>query len=184
MILNYLKIGLRGLARNRIYTIINVTGLAIGLGCFALIAIYVRDEISYDVFYPNTSNIYRINTHVDVNGVSNTYPAAHYPAAHDIVKDFPEAIRATTMYKAFYLSNVVPTIRYEDKEFDEQKFFIVDSTFFDVFQFEFRLGNPDEALSTTGSVVLTDETATRYFGTENPLGKIIQFQDSVSLRVT
>src|SRR5688572_2355240 len=110
MIGNYLKVGLRGLTRNKIYTVINITGLAIGLGCFALIAIYVRNEVSYDRFYVNAENIYRINTHVDVNGISNIYPAAHYPAAHDIVKDFPEALRATTMYKAFYLSNVLPSV--------------------------------------------------------------------------
>src|SRR5687767_13879886 len=106
MIRNYLKIGLRGLARTKVYTLINITGLAIGLGCFALIGIYVREEISYDKFYPGSESIYRINTHVDVNGNSNAYPAAHYPAAHDIVKDFPEAVKATTMYRTFYLSNV------------------------------------------------------------------------------
>jgi putative ABC transport system permease protein len=184
MIGNYFKVGLRGLTRNKVYTIINISGLAIGLGCFALIGIYVRNEVSYDRFYPNADNIYRLNTHVNVNGISNVYPAAHYPAAHDIVKDFPEAVRATTMYKAFYLSNVLPTVRYGDLEFDEDKFYLVDSTFFDVFQFEFKHGNPEQALTNAGSVVLTDETATRYFGEENPLGKIIQFQDSVAFRVT
>jgi putative ABC transport system permease protein len=184
MIGNYLKVSLRGLTRNKVYTIINITGLAIGLGCFALFGIYIRNEISYDRFYAKADNIYRLNTHVDVNGISNIYPAAHYPAAHDIVKDFPEAVRATTMYKAFYLSNVLPSVRYGDLEFDEDKFYLVDSTFFDVFQFEFKHGNPAEALTTAGSVVLTDETATRYFGEENPVGKIIQFQDSVSFRVT
>jgi putative ABC transport system permease protein len=184
MIGNYLKVGLRGLTRNRIYTIINITGLTIGLGCFALIAIYVRNEVCYDGFYTNAENIYRINTHVDVNGISNVYPAAHYPAAHDIVKDFPEAVRATTMYKTFYLSNVLPSVKYGEREFDEDGFYLVDSTFFDVFRLDFKHGNPEEALTNAGSVVLTDETATRYFGDENPLGKIIQFQDTVSFRVT
>jgi len=184
MITNYLKIGLRGLARNRVYTLINITGLAIGLACFVLIGVYIRKEISYDKFYPNSENIYRVNTYVDVNGASNSYPAAHYPAAHDMAKDFAEVENATVMYRAFYLSSVLPKIRYADAEFDEDKFYFVDSTFFDVFDLDFKYGNPREALSVANSVVLTDEMSRKYFGDENPLGKIIQFQDSVAFRVT
>jgi putative ABC transport system permease protein len=184
MVRSYIKIGLRGLARNKVYTLINVTGLAIGLACFVLIGVYIREEISYDRFYSNSENIYRVNTYVDVNGVSNSYPAAHYPAAHDIAKDFAEAVKATVMYRAFYLSSVLPKIRYGDNEFDEDKFYLVDSTFFSVFDLDFKYGNAAEALTVTNSVVLTDETSKKYFGNDNPLGKIIQFQDSVALRVT
>lgn len=184
MLRNYFKIGLRGLARNKVYTLINVTGLAIGLACFVLIGVYIREEISYDKFYSNPENIYRINTYVDVNDVSNSYPAAHYPAAHDMAKDFAEVVNATVMYRAFYLSNVLPKVRYGEDEFDEDKFFLVDSTFFSVFDLDFKYGNAAEALAISNSVVLTEETSMKYFGNENPLGKIIQFQDSVALRVT
>ena len=146
---------------------------------------FVHQERSrYDRFFANSENIYRVNTHVDVNGMSNSYPAAHYPACFDMVKDYPEVVNATTMYKAFYLSSVLPKIKYGDTEFEERKFFITDSTFFTVFDFDFKYGNPNEALKNSYSVVLTDATAKKYFGDENPMGKIIQFQDTVALKVT
>lgn len=184
MFKNYFKIGFRSLIKNKIYTFINVAGLAIGLSCFILIALYIKNETGYDHFYSNADNIYRLNTHVDVNGNQNNYPAAHYPASHDMKADYPEVVNATTLYKAFYLSNVLPKIKYEDNEFDEDKFFLADSSFFDVFDFEFKEGNSQKAFENSYSVVLTDATAKKYFGDGNALGKLIQFQDTVTFKVT
>lgn len=184
MLKNYLLIATRSLLKNKAYTIINITGLAIGLACFVLIAIYIRNEINYDRFFSNADNIYRVNTHVDVNGISNSYPSAHYPACFDMTRDYPEVVNATTMYKAFYLSNVQPKIKRGDIEFEESKFYIADSTFFTVFDFDFKYGNPHEAFRNSYSVVLTEATSKKYFGDENPIGQIIQFQDTVALKVT
>jgi len=184
MLKNYLQIALRSLLKNKAYTVINITGLAIGLACFVLIAIYIRNEINYDRFFSNADNIYRVNTHVDVNGISNNYPSAHYPACFDMVKDYPEVVNATTMYKAFYLSSVQPKIKRNDLEFEENKFYIADSAFFTVFDFKFKYGNPGEAFRNSYSVVLTEATSKKYFGDENPIGQILQFQDTVALKVT
>ena len=111
MFRNYIKIGFRNLVKNRVYTLINISGLAIGLACFILIALYIHHETGFDTIYDNADNIYRINTHVDVNGASNVYPSAHYPAVFDMVQDYPEAVKATTMYRMFFLSNTVPKVR-------------------------------------------------------------------------
>lgn len=184
MFRNYFKIGLRSLVKNKVYTVINISGLAIGLSCFILIALYIKNEAGYDTFYPQADNIYRINTHVDVNGISNNYPTAHYPAAFDMVRDYPEATNGTTLYRTFYLSNVLPRIKYEEDEFEESKFFIADSTFFSVFDFEFKFGNPLKAFENSNSVVLTERMAKKYFGDTDPMGKIILFQDTVPLKVT
>jgi putative ABC transport system permease protein len=184
MIRNYLLIGIRNLIKSKVYTLINVSGLAIGLSCFVLIALYIKNETSYDKFYPNADNTYRIVTHVDVNGVSNHFPTAHYPAAFDIVRDYPEAVNATTLYRTFYLSNFLPKLKVGENEFEENKFFLADSSFFQVFNLEFLYGNPDKAFENSGSVVLTEAMAKKYFGETNPLGKIIQFQDTVALTVT
>src|SRR5688572_16410338 len=108
---NYIRIGLRNLIKNKIYTLINISGLAIGLSSFIIIALYVKNETAYDKFHPNAANIYRINTHVDVNGISNHFPTAHYPAAFDMVRDYPEVVNATTLYRTFYLSNNLPKIK-------------------------------------------------------------------------
>lgn len=186
MLLNYFRIGFRNLLKNKIYSIINIAGLAIGLACFVLIMIYVRHETGYDRGFARAADIYRVNTQVDVNGVSNKYPAAHYPAAFDMARDYPEVIQATTLYRAFYLSSVLPRVRYSeaDKEFEEDKFYLADSTFFDVFDYEFQYGSAAKAFRNGYSVVLTHEMAKKYFGDDNPMGKILQFQDTVSLTVT
>jgi putative ABC transport system permease protein len=184
MIRNYFKIAFRNLTRHRLYTAINISGLAIGLACFILIGLYVQRETSFDRFIPNAENIYRLNTHVDVNGAQNRYPAAHYPAAFDMVDDYPDVVQATTLYRPFYLSNTVPKIRHEQKEHLEPRFYMVDSSFFSVFDFEFQSGNPDKAFANSYSVVLTAETAQRYFGSEDPMGKMMLFQDTVAFTVT
>lgn len=184
MLRNYFQIGLRNLIKNKVYTLINVSGLAIGLASFILIAIYIRNETSYDTFFSNAENIYRLNTHVDVNGISNHYPAAHYPASFDMVEDYPEVVNATNLYRAFYLSQVLPRLKYEDNEYEESKFYLADSSFFSVFDFEFKHGNPEKAFENSFSVVLTEAAAKKYFGDADPLGKIIQFQDTVALKVT
>ncbi|HTF19326.1 MAG TPA: ABC transporter permease, partial [Chryseolinea sp.] len=184
MFRSYFKIGFRSLIKNKVYTLINVAGLAIGLACFILIAVYVRHETGYDTSFANVRNTYRLNTHVDVNGVSNHYPAAHYPAAFDMVDDYPEVVNATTLYRTFYLSNVLPKIRYGDAVFEEEKFYLADSSFFSVFDFDFKYGTAEHAFENSYSVVLTDETARKYFGDENPIGKMIQFQDTTAFKVT
>src|SRR5690349_2520002 len=120
MFRSYFQIGFRSLIKNKVYSLINVAGLSIGLACFILIAIYIRHETGYDSTFSKAKNIYRVNTHVDVNGVSNHYPAAHYPAAFDMVADYPEVVNATTLYRTFYLSNVLPKIRYGDAVFEEE----------------------------------------------------------------
>lgn len=184
MFRSYFKIGVRSLIRNKVYTLINLAGLSIGLACFLLIAIYIRHETGYDSQFANARNTYRINTHVDVNGKSNHYPAAHYPAAFDMVDDYPEVLNATTLYRAFYLSNVLPKIRHGDDVFEEEKFYLADSSFFTVFDFAFRYGTPEHAFENSYSVVLTEETARKYFGDVNPMGKLIQFQDTTTFKVT
>ena len=98
MLISYLKIALRSLLKNKVYSVITVSGLAIGLTGFTLIGIYVRKETSFDKAFAKASSIYRINTKVDVNGIQNTYSGAHYPAAYDMKEEYPEVIHALTLY--------------------------------------------------------------------------------------
>lgn len=184
MLKNYIKIAIRNLSKNALYSFINIVGLAIGLACFVLIGIYVKNETGYDKFYTNSENIYRLNTHVDINGVQNKYSMAHYPAPFDMVADFPEVTSAATIFKPFLFSNLLPTIKYQDDAYSENKFYLADSSFFSVFDFDFKYGNREKAFENSNSVVLTSETAKKYFGDTNPLGKLITFQDTVSFKVT
>ncbi len=184
MIYNYLKIAFRSLFKNKLYAIINVTGLAIGLAGFVLIGIYVRKETSYDTYFSKAALIYRLNTQVDVNEIQNTYSTAHYPAARDMRHEFPEVSASLLLYNPNLFQGIIPKIKHEEKEFQETSFIFTDSSFFTFFDFPVEYGEAATALKSPNSVVLTHETALKLFGPANPVGKIILFNDSTSLKVT
>lgn len=184
MFISYLKVALRSLAKNKVYSLITISGLAIGLTGFILIGIYLRKETSYDKFFSQGDRIYRLNTRVDVNGISNAYSGAHFPAAYDMVEEYPEVGEALTLYDSKTFQGVVPKIRYGEHEFDEQHFLFTDTTFFSFFDFPVVYGDPTTALRELYSVVLTHETSLRLFGQGNPVGKLITFNDSISFKVT
>lgn len=184
MLISYLKIALRSLLKNKAYSIITISGLAVGLTGFILIGIYVRKETSYDAAFAKGEQLYRLNTKVDVNGIQNTYSGAHYPAAHDMVEEFPEVENALTLYDPTVFQGVVPRIKYGENEFTERRFLFTDSTFFSFFDFPLAYGDAASALREVNSVVLTHATSVKLFGQENPVGKIVLLFDSISLKVT
>ncbi len=184
MLQGYLKLALRTLLKNKVYSLITISGLAIGLTGFILIGIYVRKETSFDKAFARGPQIYRLNTKVDVNGISNTYSGAHYPAAHDMAEEFPEVTHSLTLYDPIPFQGVVPKIRYGENEFSERSFLFTDSSFFSFFDFPLAQGDPRTALHEVNSMVLTHETAIKLFGSENPMGKLVSFNDSISFKVT
>lgn len=184
MLTSYLKIALRTLLKNKVYSFITISGLAIGLTGFIIIGIYLRKETSFDTVFAKGETIYRLNTKVDVNGVQNTYSGAHYPAAYDIVEEFPEAIKALTLYDPIPFQGVVPRIRYGEHEFAERSFLFTDSSFFSFFDFPVEFGDPNTALKEVNSMVITHETSQKLFGPGNPVGKLVIFNDSISFKVT
>jgi putative ABC transport system permease protein len=184
MLQGYLKLALRTLLKNKVYSLITISGLAIGLTGFILIAIYVRKETSFDKVFSHGSQIYRLNTNVDVNGVSNAYSGAHYPAVHDMVEEFPEVTQCLTLYDPIPFQGAIPIIRYGENEFSERSFLFTDSSFFSFFDFPLEHGDYRTALHEVNSMVVTHETAIKLFGNENPMGKLVTFNDSISFKVT
>ncbi len=179
MISNYIKIAFRNLVRFKAYSAINITGLAIGMACCILILLYVYDEMSYDRFNENSNRIYRIV--VDGALGENSFKAAVTapPLRNALLQDYPE-VEAATRIRNFGF----PVLRYEDKVFSEEKFYWVDSTFFDVFTLNFIKGDPKTALTQPLSVVLTQKMAKKYFGNENPMGKILNMDNRRDYKVT
>ena len=179
MISNYIKIAFRNLIRFKAYSAINITGLAIGMACCILILLYVYDEMSYDRFNKNSDRIYRIV--VDGGLGENSFKAAVTapPLRNALLQDYPE-VEAVTRIRNFGF----PVLRYEDKVFSEEKFYWVDSTFFDVFTLNFIKGDPKTALKQPLSVVLTQKMAKKYFGNENPMGKIFNMDNRRDYKVT
>jgi putative ABC transport system permease protein len=165
MLKNYIKIAFRNLLRQKLYSLINITGLSIGIACFLLISLWVFDELSYDRFHENKDRIYRINTMSKEMGLITSSSWRLGPAMIDV---YPE-IEAFTRLWPWGRS----LIKYKNKSFDESSFYLADPAFFHIFSFEFIHGSPETALQDKHGVVLTEKTAKRYFGDDDPLGKTI-----------
>jgi len=170
MFTNYLKIAWRNLIKNKAFSIINITGLAIGLACFLLITSYVTDELSYDRFYPNAQNIYRINSDIRFGGANMHMPLSSDMAGQLMKKDYPQVEN----YTRIYTNNNNRLIKKNNDYINENKTANVDSTFFDVFQLPAIEGDVKHALDEPNTVVVTASTAKKYFGSTNVLGKTIE----------
>jgi putative ABC transport system permease protein len=165
---NYLKTALRNLWRSRTFSLINILGLSVGLGCCMLIFLYSKDEISYDRFHEKKDNIYRITatmTRPDGNvmkiGSTGMIPGPAFKRTIPEIEDFVRVQSASFNIK-------------QGKEVFDQQALYVDSNFFSVFSFPLIAGNPKTALNNMHSVVLSEEVAEKYFGKKNAVGQILQ----------
>ncbi len=170
MITHYITMAGRNLIRNKLHSILNLLGLATGITCFILILIFVKYELSYDRFNTNSDRIYRIavsgmlgNTEIHQTGTPPPLPKALYT-------EFPEVESVTRVIK---YTNVQGN--YEKKIFTEDNLFIADSSFTDIFSVQFIRGDKASALNQPGVMLITDRTARKYFGDEDPINKTIIF---------
>ncbi len=168
MFKNYLKVALRNIRKNKGYSIINILGLAVGIACCIAILLFVQNELSFDKFNKHADQIYR----VCISGrIGNTeFHSPHTPPLMGpvLLHDMPEVVSYTRARNFGF-----PVLRYKDKAFSEERFFEADSTFFDVFTVKFLEGNPKTALAKPDQVVITESMAKKYFGNEDPMGKIL-----------
>ncbi len=172
MLRNYLKIAVRTLLKNRAFAAINIFGLAVGIACCVLIFLYIEDELSYDRFHDSADRIYRLRVErYSSNGESELTATSSAPMLRAAESDIPQIDAAVRMQQQTYL------VEYEDRGFYEDKFFAVDSTFFDVFSFKLLKGDPKRTLVAPFSVVLTERAAEKYFGRSDPIGQTLQIED-------
>jgi len=171
MFRNYFKVALRNLWKNKGLSFINIFGLAAGLACTLLIYLFVSDELSYDRFHHNPENIYRVVKDF-VNDDGSRLPDATTPPAlaHAMQKEIPGVERVTRVFPGWGSSFL---ISYKENKFNEEKLFRVDSSFFEVFNFPFKQGDPVSAFKNTRSVMITESVAKKYFGKEYPMGKTL-----------
>ena len=168
MLRNYLKIAWRNLLRNKAFSAINIVGLAIGLACCLLISLFVTDELSYDRFHTNADRIYRVVLRGTLNGEQIREANIMPPVAPTLRATFPEVQETTRLHVG------EPTrFSYQDKAFEEKGFIFADSTFFRVFSFPLIKGDEKTALSRPNTVVITSAIAQKYFGDEDPIGKVL-----------
>lgn len=179
MINNYLKIAFRNLKRQKVATGINVIGLAIGLATCILIMLYVQDELSYDRYNAYADRIFRVNLKLQMNGKDVGGPSLGQTAAQDLRQELPEVLEATRIRGGSEF------VSYGTTSFRQDNLLFADSSFFDVFTMPFVKGNPSKALTEPNTVVLTEETARKYFGMQDPVGKVLSFGgDKRPYRVT
>lgn len=171
MIKNYLKIALRSLIKNKAYTLINILGLSFGLGCCILILLFVQDETSYDTFYNNGEDTYRMVLERKYPNHVTNYAIIPGGFSEVLAEEIPE-IKASTRLVGF--PNFSTTVKYEDQLFEEYYFFSADSNFFSILDFEILQGNASTALTRPNTVVITKSTAEKYFGAGNPIGKNLE----------
>ena len=182
MLTNYLKIAWRNLVRNKVFSTINIVGLAMGVACCLLISLHVYDEWSYDRFYPQAANVYRvIEHHQQPTGQFDT-PITPGPLAPTLKTDFPEVLEAGRVGRW----NGV--MRYGDQTFEEQSLFFADNGLVQLFDFPVVLGNRTTALTRPNELVMTEATASRYFGPNwqanpNVIGAVIRLNNERDYRV-
>lgn len=183
MIANFLRVSLRNLLRNKGFSAINIFGLSIGIICFLLMMVYVKHELSFDAFNENFKNIYRVNLKYDIGVNKFDESLGPVPLSEAMIQDFPEVIHSTRLYHTNYRGRFRYIIL-DDKQFKEEKFLYADSTVFDVFTIPLIKGNSRTALSEPYSVVLTEKTAEKYFGEDDPMGKLLKIDNGTVYKVT
>ncbi len=168
MFRNYFKTAWRNLTKNKFYSAINITGLAIGLAVGIMILLWVQNELSYDKFHHNANNIYKINSHLGSGTSAQVWDGAPGPLLI-FSKQLPEVVNAVRVNE---ISEQL-LFKYQDKKFKESKLAFVDSTFFSIFDFKLIEGNASKPFPDLTSIIITSSEAKKYFGGQQAVGKIL-----------
>jgi putative ABC transport system permease protein len=180
MLKNYFKIGIRSLLRNKFFTAINIFGLTLGMTTCMLIMLYVQNEMSYDRFNKKADQIVRVVFRGSIQGEKMKEAMVMPPVAQTFKSEYPEVLEATRLRN---FGN--PRVTYGDKTFKENAFAYADSNFFEVFTLPFLKGNPKTALLEPNTIVISESVAKKYFGNEDPIGKVLLFKDlNTSFKIT
>lgn len=181
MFKNHIKIALRTILKARAFSLINIAGLAIGMATFLLILQYVNFELSYDAFHANSDRIYRVKTNYIRNSELIYDSADNFAGVGPALKrELNEVRDFVRLYNAGAKFNCVITYAAAQEEpvhFNEKKLFFADASFFTVFSYPLLAGEPATALTQPNTAVVSESTAKKYFGADDPLGKIIQLND-------
>ena len=179
MLQNYLKIALRNLTRNKMFSFLNILGLTAGTACCLYILMYVKDQFGFDTHHQNAENIYRINTKIErKNELTFNGCTVSPPIVPTMQKDFPEVQAYTRVIAFFNTKNNIVGVEGNTQTFSENKGYLVDSTFFKIFNYRFIEGSPEHSLDAPYTVVLSNITAKKLFGNQKAINKRIQLRNT------
>ena len=174
MLRNFVRVALRSLIKQKVYSTINVVGFAVSISACLLILLYVQNELSYDTFNPKSDRIYKMALERIYPEHRTFYSIIPHSFASAMKKDFPEVENTLIMGGPFNQSVVTYKVsESETKSFEEDGFMLADSSFFEFFDLEMIQGDKKTALSKQQQVVITEEMAKKYFGDVDPIGKIL-----------
>ncbi|MEO6541762.1 MAG: ABC transporter permease, partial [Ferruginibacter sp.] len=181
MIKNYFKIAWKNLQKNKIFSFINIFGLSVGLASCMLISLYILNELSYDKYQQNGSNIYQLGTIFIKQGEERKMANTPAPMVQTMQLDFPEVEQTTRVLPLFAEDKTL--LQYNEKNgvpksFYEPKGYLADSTFFRMFTYTFIEGNAATALNDPNTIVLSEEIAKKIFGQQPALNKMVHISSS------
>lgn len=179
MLQNYLKIALRNLTRNKMFSFLNILGLTVGTACCLYILMYVKDQFGFDKHHQNAENIYRINTRIErKNELTFNGCTVSPPIVPTMQKDFPEVEAHTRVIAFFNVKNNIVGVEGNTQTFSENKGYLVDSTFFKIFNYRFIEGSSEHSLDAPYTVVLSSKMAKKLFGNQKAINKKIQLRNT------
>ena len=178
MIKNYLKIACRNILKNKMFSAINVFGLSVGMTCCMLLLLYILSEVSFDKHQEYVNDLYLLRCeNVQSNGEKMDNPRAPAPYAQTVKAEYPEVVQVTRLWQNFLEDKALLTVELPGKgplSFYETKGTHIDSTFFDVFTYQFLEGDSRTAMNDPHSIVLSDVLAKKLFGTMPALNRIVK----------
>ncbi|MFC1492667.1 ABC transporter permease [candidate division KSB1 bacterium] len=178
MFKNYIKIAFRNLKKQKGFTFINISGLALGMACCILVILWYQHELEFNNFHKNKDRIFRVN----INDLRKDNPRTHqwtpFPLSTHLKEQYPEIINSTK----FWFSDF--TVRHNNQSYYEPDFNFVDPSFFEIFSFPVLWGNPENLMPDKNSIVISDEIKTKYFGDEDPIGKVFILDNHADFIVT
>lgn len=178
MLKNFLKVAVRNLGKNRLYSVINISGLSVGFACSLLILLWVADETSFDAFHPKSDRLYQLWVHADFDGKINSWRSVPLPT-YEALKPAHNAIANTAVadWGGTHLLKAGDTRITQDG-------FYVSEEFLEMFEFPLLVGDPATVLDDPSSIVITETLAHALFGNADPMGQVIRVNDKSSLKVT
>ncbi|MEO5681391.1 MAG: ABC transporter permease [Chitinophagaceae bacterium] len=179
MLKNYLLLAFNNFRKQKMFSLINMLGLTVGITCCLMIFLYILNEFSYDNFHKNGKDIYRAVRVANTNGEKREIPWLSPMYGPVLKNDFPDAVLQQV--------RIMPDndlIVYKNASFNEKNIYLTDTNFFTFFNFQLLKGNPATVLKEPGSIVLTETVAKKYFGSEDPMGKLMSMNQKTVLKVT
>src|ERR1700749_2672781 len=168
MIKSYFKIAWRSLQKNKLYSFVNIIGLTIGIASCLLIGVYLKHELSYDSFNKNADKIVRVTMQFNHGGASQKMACTGTKVGPQFSRMFPEIVNYVRLYKSSKI------VKRDNHVFEENNFLYAEPSLFQVFSFKLNKGSIADALSSPDKMVISQTTAKKYFGDEDPVGKILK----------